>query len=310
MGAINSIRASAYLKSTQVASFLTEDEQKIEIRLDRIRRVYLITVTLDELAAFTTELRSLKELSVVPKDTSAWTVCDLDLRVIAEVVEGMGMLADFLDHRLRVDAFRIYAIDELDWFAFYVKHGLDLDSLTKGNVATVFLSFTEEFDAYYDYISARRKTVAEKPRRPMSPLLRELIAQLEKVGPNGFIDAVCALLDINTPTGETLTELIQRTRNTAIKYGRARIAMGIQNGCPTCLCYISSKETTIGYIDDYTKAVKYRMQRDRGIGILQSLDRQELLVTVQDYAWKDDADLESLATTVLRGTTDVEMKRS
>lgn len=297
------IRASAYLRSTEIANFLTENDLKLEIRLAGIRRVYMITVTLDELAAFTTELRSLKEIGVVPKDTSAWTVCDLDLRVVVEVAEGVGMFADFLDHRLRVDEFPVYAVDELDWFAFYIKYGLNLDYLMKDNVALVFLSFTEEFDAYYDYISARRKTAAEKPQRPMSPLLHELIAQLEKAAPNGFIDAVCALLDINVPTQETLTELIRRTRNAATKSGRARMAVGIQNGCPTCLCYISPKDCSIRYIDDYTKAVKYRMQRDRGIGILQSLDWQSLLVTVHDYPWKYDATSESLAKTVLRETS-------
>jgi hypothetical protein len=297
------IRALSYLKSADTVDFLAENGQKIEISLRLFPRIYLITVTLNELAAFTTQLRALRELGVVPKETKAWTICALDLRIIAEIIEGIAMFVDFLDHRLQIEAFDVVAADELDWLGFYLTQGLDLTHVDKEIEKLVFLSFTEPLDDYYYHVSGIRKTPAKKPRRPMSRLLRKLSHQLEQSGPAGFVDAICVLLSVNSKTRRRLTEVIKRARQIAMTNRVSRFAIGLQNGSPMCLCYVCSSDTDRRQIEDYTSAVKYKMKRDHAIGILQNINNPgNLAVTVQDSTWKQDDLLENMADKVLVGT--------
>jgi len=291
-------RALRYLNSARETHFFTAAGDDITVRRDDFSRVYLINVTLDPLSAFVTQLAGLRKLGIFKEGELCWSVYELDLQVITEMVEGIGQLVHYLDRRLALEKLRVYATEELDWFGHYLAEGLFLDDFFKDDLGGLFLaSYTDALDAYYLFSSGVRKTPAPKPRQSMSLLLRKLVAALERNGPTGFIDAVYLLLEGGSKTRRMITNQIKDRRLVANRVGFAGFRMHLDN-C-SVICYTAAKKTSSQQIQDYVKAAKFSLKSDYAVGIMQStVDPNDLVVAVERYRWKEDKNLETLARSV------------
>lgn len=285
-------RALRYLNSTKEAHFSTATGDVI-VRREEFSRVYLISVTLEPLAAFVARLATLCKLGLLKSGELCWSVYDLDLQVISELVEGAGEFVHYVDRRMAIEKLNVMSFDELDWFGFYISEGLFLEEFFKDGQPTGMMvsGYTEPIDEYYKYATGYRKTVAEKPRQPMSLLMRNLIATLERKGPDGFIDAICVLYDCGSKARRDFTKLVKNRRSRKLPFSAFR--MHLEN-C-SLICYISSSKISQQLVDNYTKASKYEIRSNNAVGILQSTANQaDLHISVHSYPWKADKNLEML----------------
>jgi hypothetical protein len=295
---IQSNRALRYLNSTREAQFMAGAEDKLLLRRSDLSRVYLVNVTLESLSAFVTRLAGLRTAGILKQGELCWSVYELDLQVITEMVEGIGELVHYLDRRLAIEQMQVYAAEELDLFGHYLKEGLFLRDFFKGDSKVVLnlASYTEDLDSYYLYLTGVRKTPALKPRQPMSLLLRKLIIALERNGPAGFIDAICMLLEGDSKTRRMITKQIRDQRARAKQVGFA----GFRNHLDNCsvLCYAAVTEVSPQQMVDYVKTAKYQMRSNHAVGIMQNaVNPNELQISVEQCPWKVDLSLDELAKT-------------
>jgi hypothetical protein len=295
---VQSNRALRYLNSTQEAQFLTEAGDKVLVRRSDLSRLYLVNVTLESLSAFVTRLAGLRTAGILKQGELCWSVYELDLQVITEVVEGIGELVHYLDRRLAIEQMQVYAAEELDLFGHYFKEGLFLRDFFKGGSKTVLdlASYTEDLDSYYLYLTGARKTPALKPRQPISLLLRKIILALERNGPAGFIDAICMLLEGDSKTRRMITKRIKDQRARAKQVGFAGFRLHLDN-C-SVLCYAAVARMSPQQIVDYVRTAKHQMRSNHAVGIMQNVaNLNELQVSVERYPWKEDSSLDELAKT-------------
>jgi len=293
---MQSNRALRYLNSTREAEFVSEAGNKVSLNRSDLSRVYLVNVTLESLSAFVTRLAGLRTAGIPKQGELCWSVYDLDLQVITEIVEGIGELAHYLDRRLAIEQMQVYAPEELDLFGHYFKEGLFLRDFFKGNSKTVLnlASYTEDLDSYYLYLTGARKTPALKPRQPISLLIRKLILALEQNGPTGFIDAVCILLEGSSKTRRMITKRIKEQRARAKRVGFAGFRLHLDN-C-SVLSYAAVIKMSAQRIVDYVKIAKYQMRSNYAVGVMQNITNpNELQVSVERYPWKEDPNLDELA---------------
>lgn len=295
---MQSNRVLRYLNSTREVEFVTEAENKILLRRSDLSRVYLVNVTLESLSAFVTRLAGLGTAGILEQGELCWSVYELDLQVITEIVEGIGELVHYLDRRLAIEQMQVYAPEELDLFGHYFKEGLFLRDFFKGGSKTILnlASYTEDLDSYYLYVTGARKTPALKPRQPISLLIRKLILALERNGPTGFIDAVCMLLEGDSKTRRMITKGIKEGRARARRVGFAGFRLHLDN-CYV-LCYAAVTRISAQRIVDYVKTTKYQMRSSYVVGIMQNVaNLDELQVSVERYPWKQDSSLDELTKT-------------
>jgi hypothetical protein len=295
---IQSNRALRYLNSIREAEFVTEAGNKVLLRRSDLSRVYLVNVTLESLSAFATRLAGLRTAGILKQGELCWSVYELDLQVITEVVDGIGELVHYLDRRLAIEQMQVYAAEELDFFGHYLKEGLFLRDFFRGDSKTVLdlASYTEDLDSYYLYLTGARKTPALKPRQPISLLIRRLILALERNGPAGFVDAICILLEGNSKTRRMITKQVKDRRTRARKVGFAGFRLHLDN-C-SVLCYAAVAKISPRQIVDYVRTAKYQMRSNYAVGIVQNVaNPNELQVSVERYPWKEDSSLDELAKT-------------
>ena len=92
-------RAVRYLQARSTATFRIGAET-VQIETVGLARHYLVSATLESLSAFVTRVASMQEADLLRPGQLPWSVCELDLVVIVDVLEGAGTLVHYLDRRL------------------------------------------------------------------------------------------------------------------------------------------------------------------------------------------------------------------
>ena len=165
------LRAKKYIQEMDLPTFSLSDGSTVQVPKERIDRVFLVSVTLDALDAFVTNISQYPEFGFFEEHDFPWAVSLTDLRVISELVEFPSQFIHYLTRRLRINELgRVQAFDELDWFGTYLQDGLYFEDMLEEEDAPdmIFLQpATTDFDDYYFYITGERKTPAPRPTQPM-----------------------------------------------------------------------------------------------------------------------------------------------
>jgi len=189
-------RAARYIRSRDSAVFVVGRESVV-IQGSTISRIFLVSSTLEPLSAFVTRVATIEQAGVLPAGARRWSVCEFDLVVICDLVDGVGELVHYLERRLAIEDLDVEANDELDWFGRYLTQGLTFgyDAAAGG----LLLTQTTKFDDYYMPIPGQRSP-SKRPRLHVSPGTRTQLAALESAGLPGFVNAVVASLDLALPS--------------------------------------------------------------------------------------------------------------
>ncbi len=286
-------RAARYIRSSKEVRFRSS-KGPIRIRSGDISRIYLISVTLDSLHAFTANKSWLSRSGIVKSGESAWSVCDLDLEVVTELVTGVGEFASFLDFRSTVhEVERVIVVDELDWFGLFLFSGAQpvrkLGPMAWGGV--LFADFAMEIEDYYHSNYYRKmvlRSPSPKPRQRMPSTIALLIETLERNGPPGFIDAVVILLQMTRRERKSISKSIDQLW--LLEKENKNLAFRVKLGSGSVLCYSRTRNLFKGY----ARAAKYSLRADWAVCILQTT-RRGAVVHSERYPWREDASLEEFS---------------
>ena len=189
-------RAKMYLESDEEVEFLTRDGGTLELRISDFSRVIGVVVTLDSIAAFASEWEGLFESQTTASNFYRWSVELLDLFVIAEIVEYGPQFIHYIDCLSRLPDDILEFNDVLDTFGSYLKCGLNFSTdLHQVPKKIGLLSYTTEFDDYFNYKAGKRQTPASKPTMALNPNDRRSLRDLCDSAPPGFVERAFEILD-------------------------------------------------------------------------------------------------------------------
>ena len=282
-------RAARYIRSSEEVCFRSSKEP-IRLRGNNISRLYQISVTLDSLGTLTAHKSWLTKSGVIEINESAWSVCDLDLEVVTELMNGVGELVSYLDFRLAIqEDDRLMMMDELDWLGLFFLNAIRpirrIPSKWKG---VLFADFARSIEEYYYHSLGKLSTPSPKPRQKMPRKMALLVETLERNGPPGFIDAVAILLEQSDKERNDFSNLIDRMWLSENRHKSLAFRTKLESG--SVLCYSRSRSL----FKIYVKAAKYSFQADRAVCILQKTKRG-VLVHTERYPWSEDSSLDEFS---------------
>lgn len=107
---------------------------ELDLRLDLVRTVLRLSVTLEDFAFIQSNLHLLKETGWIPKD-HALAPCILlaDLEVVFDILEPIGQKVHYLRRRAELEGRMSYIGDELDLLGLYIGTGFNLGDAEFGN---------------------------------------------------------------------------------------------------------------------------------------------------------------------------------
>ena len=303
------LRAKQYIEDTDEPSFCLDDGTILKVDKDGIDRIFLITVTLDDLGAYITNLYQLQELGFFSEQDFPWTVSMTDLQVISEIVQFPSQLVHYLQRRTRLNELGfVQAHEELDWFGHYLLEGLYFEDIAKQrdeDSILNLLSYTTMFDDYYLYTTGQRSTPAEKPSQLMPGVMSQFLTELEESHPKGYLKAACALLDMDGRARQDFSANVLMLKEKTLQDQRlhdftmpfCKSGFGV-----TCMFALEENASELASrLCTYCRLKKYQMQSHIWVAFGCIVDRPDWVsyLCILDDPWYYDEHMEELVKTHL-----------
>ena len=164
-GAFQSYRALNYVLNTETPIFYDKENQ---IAIDKAKKIFRITITMEHLTDLIAYMYDLKELGVIEKDIDfAWTCSIFDLLVFSELMESEADFIDYLEQRIPLyQRPELYFHDELNILGYFFEHNLKFDEELIKDLASFQLNkYSVGIDNYFEQGGEkpkRKKTAANK----------------------------------------------------------------------------------------------------------------------------------------------------
>ncbi len=294
------LKAKNYIKDNQRPIF-KQGHELWKFPKKNIDKFILVTVTLEPLDVFITNISQLKNIGFLTDNDLPWAVSYLDLKVISELVEFPTQLLHYLKRRLRINELgNIEAHDELDWFMCYLTEGLYFENKPHVDNSYQLLTYTTELDDFYLYQTGQRKTPAPKPRQEMPTAFKQLILILEEKGGNYYTEVIQALLDMNDTARNQFIEMYTNASCSAKKDNRIHdFTMTIGNGKTGFTWFVVRDSICDKYIKRlqyYSKIKKYQLKADKWCSFLTVTDHSDDIIHGWLYnsdPWQYDSTMET-----------------
>ena len=296
------LRAKKYIQEMDQPPFSLSDGSTVQVPKERIDRVFLVSVTLDALDAFVTNISQYPEFGFFEEHDFPWAVSLTDLRVISELVEFPSQFIHYLTRRLGINEHgRAQAFDELDWFGTYLQDGLYFEDMLEEEDAPdmIFVQpATTNFDDYYFYVTGQRKTLVPKPTQLMPEIMRRMLMELENYRPPRYLEVACAFLDMSFTAREDFVDLFTQQRERTLQDQLLHdFTFQFERGDTYVTCMFAPRRRVHELekrLADYCTLKKYQMKSNLWIGLACIADEPSLLqgsIVLQD-PWKYDAEME------------------
>lgn len=149
-GAYQSHRAYKYLTEDPAPKFY--DSKGAVVAIDKNKKIFRITITLEHLAGFIASMHELKILGIVKNEVEfAWTSSLFDLMIFSEIIENEDEFIVYLEKRLPLyNNPNINVDDEIDFLGYFLENGELIDKKTLKKVTTYKLNKTsQDIDNYF-----------------------------------------------------------------------------------------------------------------------------------------------------------------
>lgn len=202
------LRALTYLQKSKVPQFRNRDGVVMEIDKSRTTSFIPVTVSLDSLDVFTSELGELRAILKIPD--VLWAVCLTDLREISEIISRPSEFTHYIQWRLSVGKGEnvVGDRDEMNWLGVYLKNGPTPPTPPSGFDMLKFTSHTEDFDNFFMHKLGDRERPADRPSQHLPKPLPAFLDAIERSGMPGFTAVAEALLDCTFGERDSLAELL------------------------------------------------------------------------------------------------------
>jgi len=296
------LRAKKYIQETDQPTFSLSDGSTVQVPKERIARIFLVSVTLDALDAFATNISQFQDFGFFEESDFPWVVSLTDLRVISELVEFPSQFVHYLIRRLRINEHgRAQTYDELDWFGTYLQNGLYFEDMLDEQDAPDMIYVqpaTTHFDDYYFYLTGQRKTPVSKPTQPMPELMRQMLTELEVHRPSRYLEIACALLDMSFTTREDFIKTFLQQRERALQDQLLHdFTFRFEHEDTYITCMFAPAKRTHELkrrLAAYCPLKKYQMKSNLWIGLACIADGPDVLqgCIVLHSPWEYDAEIE------------------
>lgn len=293
------LRALKFIESAPQVRFLPKRGSPVDLSRENFTRVVLLTSTLDDLTAYVTRLRDLVEARVLQDGPLPWAVALHDLEVITELSEGVWQLVHYIERRNETESLELFAGDEIDLFAGYLAGGLRFEGA--GDALVMVPDMSGGINDFYAHQTGLRRAPAGMPHQCMPVPFRQLIQALESSAPRGYIEAICALLEISPEGREPFMAEVGRRHSHAARRGFSAF---FEIAGRQVIAFISSRSPSRDLLKKYTHAVKYMTRQERAVGIMQATGRPGVIdVVVELGTWREEPEMQSAAEETLRRLT-------
>lgn len=165
-GAFQSHRAYKYITEDPDPVFY--DGKGNSVTIDKSKKVFRITITLEHLSGFIANIHDLRLLGVVKKDVEfAWTSSLFDLMIFSEIMENEDDFLEYLEKRLPLYSSPIMEVDdEIDFLGYFLENDELVDNRAAKKVTSYKLNKTsEEIDDYF--LRGGSKPLRKRKDKPM-----------------------------------------------------------------------------------------------------------------------------------------------
>jgi hypothetical protein len=200
------IRARDYLRDNSIPTLRRSDGTTFTLNKTALTELVPISISLDSLDAFTSELNEVREITGLTEPV--WAVCLTDLRVISEIVSRPSEFTHFLRWRIALGSKRdiLGDRDEINWLAVYLREGPSTPKPPEGNDWLSFLSYTDGFDAYFLHKQGDRTKAEPRPTQEIPRTVGKILDALENSMLAGFTKAAEFILDCTFEQRRRLSE--------------------------------------------------------------------------------------------------------
>lgn len=149
-GAYQSFRALNYIINHESPKFY---DKKTEVIVDKSKKMFRITITMEHLADLIAYMYDLKELGIIESGVDfSWTCSIFDLLVFSELIESENDFIEYLNKRIPLyKRPELNFHDELDILGHFFEHNLDFDEeLIKGLKSFQLNKYSSAIDSYFE----------------------------------------------------------------------------------------------------------------------------------------------------------------
>ena len=200
----------------------------VEVKLDQLRRVMPISVTLQHLSGIPTQLAITQQLGLFKGGAYPWSVCIDDLDVISRFSESPDVFLHYIERRIAHQYLDINLTgDELDMFGQYLDNRLHPSVYEQDHEIASYdgprmISFDggeEKFEAFYTAEWYERQPPQESVELKIASQLKEVFKELRRRTDDGARWIAFALLGLSA---ETLAKLNAAIRDLKKARGQDR----------------------------------------------------------------------------------------
>lgn len=155
-------------------------QERVPIKVDRIKRVLRVSVSLDDLAGLQSQFHTLRECGWISRefvDCPTMTVADLE--TVFDLLDHPVQIIHYFTRRTELLSERHLEGDEIDFLGFYLQTLLAQNAIAGDEQTKVQLTaLSDSIDNYYNTTSMGRS--CEKPRPGTSRFFENIIERLEQ----------------------------------------------------------------------------------------------------------------------------------
>ena len=272
-------RALRYLRSVRSAEFFeTRTGRKLSVRMSRIRRLYLLTVSQHELAGLATRPAELRDLGLFAGGEYPVSMSIADLDVVTRFCEGPDVFLHYLERRTELQKIDIWLqADELDLFGAYLSSRLRMEQFPtrRGEepVTHWLTGFSERFDRELipGYGGGGTSSIGLK----LPPEIHAVLRELRTRDDDSARWIAFALLDMSDTALGAIATAVRDLAIAQIAPNKFR-RMVHQEG-DTVVVVLGSRGLPLFALEERTRArthmEKYRRKASKAIGLGLALDQ-------------------------------------
>lgn len=188
------MRVRKFLRSNSTAHFENENGKRIlTIQNIPLKRIFIITVTLEPLGNFSTLLGSLQPLGLFLDGDYPWSVYLYDLEIISKIIKNPSIFLHYVEQRIEAQKEQTFRFMEeiqlLSWYLNFANlHPLGVDPKNKSISIVSGSSAYEKFDNYFH-------SKGPMPKLNIDVKILRMIKSLEKKHEFGYTDDVSDILN-------------------------------------------------------------------------------------------------------------------
>lgn len=220
-------RAADYIEATLVPEFTEiKTGRKLQIDKSKLKKTFLMTVSLHQLAGLATTLAVFKDLGLFSGSEYPFSISIADLDFVTEFVKHPDVFLHYIEKRLEVQQIDVsILVDELDFLGAYLdtrfarpyfweKHGTDFNAISIGGFSAVF----------DDMMLFRRGLTADEPRIALDvpSEIAEILAQLRDTNDDHSRQVAFDLLSLTNNILRAIGQLLREIRTAELNWGNIR----------------------------------------------------------------------------------------